>query len=304
MKARNLFVLAAAAALVLTGCTAQAPTEEVEVVEEGTADGEVTIYLVRHGKTMLNTTDRVQGWSDAVLTPQGEEVVTAAGCGLADVSFSAAYSSDLGRAMQTANIILDENKNSEDVVLVSDDRLREFNFGTWEGEHNELFWRAIAEDQGITLEEFLTSVDPEDFANSAARLDAANPESANNWPAEDYDTISKRLTESINEIAETEAENGGGNVLVVSHGLALGALLKGIVPDFTMPEGGLKNASVSVVTYKDGTFTVDSVNDMSYVEACTVTESPEPSASAEPEDSESPEPEDSASPEPSASPSE
>ena len=33
-----------------------------------TKDGEVTFYVVRHGKTMLNTTDRVQGWSDAVLT--------------------------------------------------------------------------------------------------------------------------------------------------------------------------------------------------------------------------------------------
>lgn len=28
---------------------------------------------------MLNTTDRVQGWSDAVLTPEGEKVVTATG---------------------------------------------------------------------------------------------------------------------------------------------------------------------------------------------------------------------------------
>lgn len=298
MKSRNLFVVAAAAALVLTGCTAQAPADEVDVVEEGAAsgDGEVTFYLVRHGKTMLNTTDRVQGWSDAVLTPQGTEVVEAAGCGLADVPFSAAYSSDLGRAVQTANIIIDSNKASEDLVVVTDDRLREFNFGTWEGEYNHTFWEAIAADQGKTLDEFLAAVDPEEFANSAARLDATNPESVNNWPAEDYDTIEKRLSEGINEIAQTEADNGGGNVLLVSHGLALGALLKGIVPDFTMPEGGLKNASVSIVTYKDGEYTVETVNDMQYVEACTPAESPEPTDSAEPGES--------ASPEPSESPSE
>ena len=71
-----------------------------------------------------------------------------------------------------------------------------------------------------------------------------------------------------------------------------------------MPRGATSPTRRGVPPRKDGTFTVDSVNDMSYVEACTVTESPEPSASAEPEDSESPEPEDSASPEPSASPSE
>lgn len=303
MKARNLFVLAAAAALVLTGCTSQAPAEEAEVVEEGNAsdDGVVTLYLVRHGKTMLNTTDRVQGWSDAVLTPQGEEVVTAAGCGLADVEFSAAYSSDLGRAMQTANIIVEENKKGEELVVVPDARLREFNFGTWEGEHNHTFWQAIADDQGITLEEFQANVKPSEFANSAARLDAKNPESAINWPAEDYETIAKRLDEGITEIVETESANGGGNVLVVSHGLALGALLEGIVPDFTMPEGGLKNASVSVVKYQDGEYTVESVGDMQYVEACTVTEETESPA---PEESESAEPQETDAPDPSESPSE
>ena len=44
---------------------------------------------------MLNTTDCVQGWSDAVLTPAGEEVVTAAGVGLKDVDFQVVYSISL-----------------------------------------------------------------------------------------------------------------------------------------------------------------------------------------------------------------
>lgn len=55
---------------------------------------------------MLNTTDRVQGWSDAPLTPAGEEVVSAAGRGMADIDFQAAYSSASGRAYQTAELIL------------------------------------------------------------------------------------------------------------------------------------------------------------------------------------------------------
>jgi broad specificity phosphatase PhoE len=55
---------------------------------------------------MLNTTDRVQGWSDAVLTPAGEEVVRQAGIGLKDIEFQNAYSSDSGRAIQTAEIII------------------------------------------------------------------------------------------------------------------------------------------------------------------------------------------------------
>lgn len=89
--------------LVLTGCqsggTSASSTNETTAPSSSVAKGEVadelTLYVVRHGKTMLNTTDRVQGWSDAVLTLAGEEVVTAAGVGLKDVDFQAVYSISL-----------------------------------------------------------------------------------------------------------------------------------------------------------------------------------------------------------------
>ena len=32
------------------------------------------LYLVRHGKTVFNTTGRLQGWSDSPLTPEGCQV--------------------------------------------------------------------------------------------------------------------------------------------------------------------------------------------------------------------------------------
>ena len=32
-----------------------------------------TVYLIRHGETYLNKYDRMQGWADAPLTPQGIE---------------------------------------------------------------------------------------------------------------------------------------------------------------------------------------------------------------------------------------
>ncbi|MEG2254616.1 MAG: histidine phosphatase family protein, partial [Vagococcus sp.] len=81
---------------------------------------ELTLYVVRHGKTMLNTTDRVQGWSDAVLTKEGEEVVSSAGRGLAGVDFQNAYSSDSGRAVQTAELILKENKTASKLEVQKD----------------------------------------------------------------------------------------------------------------------------------------------------------------------------------------
>ncbi|HAZ2722872.1 histidine phosphatase family protein [Enterococcus faecalis] len=253
------------AILVMVGCgkNQQATTKEKETKPE-----ELTLYIVRHGKTMLNTTDRVQGWSDAVLTPEGEKVVTATGIGLKDVAFQNAYSSDSGRALQTAQLILDQNKAGKDLEVVRDPDLREFNFGSYEGDLNKTMWQDIADDQGVSLEKFMKNMTPESFANSVAKLDQQREESKNNWPAEDYATITKRLKKGLDKIVATESANpGNGNVLVVSHGLSISALLATLFDDFKVPEGGLKNASVTTIHYKNGEYTLDKVNDVSYLEA-------------------------------------
>lgn len=261
--------------IIMVGCGAQGVTESTELSSEvlqnssvSAEPGTVTFYIVRHGKTMLNTTDRVQGWSDAVLTPEGEEVVTYAGKGLKEVKFTSAYSSDSGRAMQTANIILKQNNESNELQLQTDPRFREFNFGSYEGDLNETMWTDIATSQGKTLEEWQADgISPKDFANSVAQLDAERNLEGSNWPAEDYDTITTRLKEGLDEVAELESQKGDHNVLLVSHGLSIGALLDTISPGYIMPTGGLKNASVTKVTYKNGTYTIEEVNDISYIEA-------------------------------------
>ncbi len=43
---------------------------------------ETTLYIVRHGKTMFNTIERVQGWCDTPLTKQGQEGIHYLGRGL------------------------------------------------------------------------------------------------------------------------------------------------------------------------------------------------------------------------------
>jgi len=228
---------------------------------------DLTFYIMRHGKTMLNTTDRAQGWADAVLTPPGEEVVKAAARGLKDIPFQSVYSSDSGRAMQTTRIVLAENKASGKVEPVLDWRLREFNFGTYEGELNQVMWQAVATKLGITMDQFMNETSSKDFANAVAELDAANPEAAKNWPAENYDQITARLSASIKDMVAAEAAKGDGNVLVVSHGLSIITMLKIMDPKFVEPPAGLKNASVSIVHLKDGVYTLESVNDLSFIEA-------------------------------------
>ena len=101
MKKNLLFVFVALLALV--------PAVNAQKKEnKKNKDNTVVLYIARHGKTMLNTLDRVQGWADTPLTPAGIEVAEYLGEGLKleGVDFKAAYSSDLGRARQTARIVL------------------------------------------------------------------------------------------------------------------------------------------------------------------------------------------------------
>jgi probable phosphoglycerate mutase len=226
--------------------------------------GDVFFYVVRHGKTMLNTTDRVQGWSDAVLTSAGVTVVEQLAKGIDDIDFMAAYSSDSGRAVETANILLKGSKK-QDMKLTTDARFREFNFGMYEGELNHKMWEDIATSQGTTLEAWLKApISPKDFANSVALLDKSLNDKVN-WPAEEYTTITARLKEGITEVAQTASKNGGGNVLLVSHGLSIAALVD-VLTDGAQNGAGVKNASVTKITYKDGQWTVDEIGSLAYAE--------------------------------------
>ena len=71
------------------------------------------LYFVRHGQTYLNKYKKMQGWSDSPLTPEGESVGKLTGDRLNDIPFTAVYTSDLGRTIQTAKIILDTSINQE-----------------------------------------------------------------------------------------------------------------------------------------------------------------------------------------------
>lgn len=102
----------------LAGCQKQANTETAiqEAVEQAAETSgapekkDVTIYLVRHGKTFFNTTGQVQGWADSPLTEEGEYQADAAGKGMKDIVFTTAFSGDLGRQRATAKHILAQNQ--------------------------------------------------------------------------------------------------------------------------------------------------------------------------------------------------
>lgn len=215
----------------------------------------VTLYVTRHGKTILNTNHRAQGWADSPLVEKGVEVAANLGTGLKDIHFTTVYSSDSGRAIETANLVLKYSEQSK-LKLEQRKALRELNFGIFEGEKLENMWETIGKAAGVTSPEELMKFSIQEVINL---IRAADPTKQ----AEDWELFSTRIKTEIDKISEEAAKNGGGNVLVVVHGLLITALIEMI--DHSKTKLGVENASVTKILYKDGEYIVESVGDMSYV---------------------------------------
>lgn len=260
----------------LAGCSGGgSTTDSTEAAGGGKAD-EVTVYFTRHGKTMLNTTGKAQGWSDAPLTPAGIEVAEDVGTGIGDsIKFDKVYTSDSGRAIETAEILLD--KAGQKAKINKDKRLREFNFGTFESTPGAESIEAIAKTKDLTADEYTEKAAKEgggyngfikELSDDLAEIDKENVKEDENWPAESYDEVAKRSKEALDEIVEDASKNGDDSILVVSHGMTLATLLNELDSSVAseIPMSGLENASISKAVYKDGKWKVETVNDMSYAE--------------------------------------
>lgn len=215
----------------------------------------VTLYVTRHGKTILNTNHRAQGWADSPLVEKGVEVATNLGTGLKDIHFMNAYSSDSGRAIETANLVLKYSEQSK-LKLEQRKKLRELNFGVFEGEKLDNMWDAVGKAAGVASPEELMKFSIQEVIDL---IRAADPTKQ----AEDWELFSTRIKAEIDKISEEAAKDGGGNVLVVVHGLLITTLIEML--DSSKTKLGVENASVTKIVYRDGAYTVESVGDMSYV---------------------------------------
>lgn len=87
-----------------------------------------TLYIVRHGETDWNKMGKYQGITDIPLNENGLNQAKACGNALKDVTFDRILSSDLSRALVTAETI----RGDRTTPITVDKRLRELNFGDWE----------------------------------------------------------------------------------------------------------------------------------------------------------------------------
>jgi len=94
-----------------------------------TKEASAEIWLVRHGQTVWNTENRIQGHYDVPLNEVGMAQARRIADRLRLEQFDAVYSSDLVRATQTANLAADHLQ----AEVQPTNCLREINLGQYEG---------------------------------------------------------------------------------------------------------------------------------------------------------------------------
>lgn len=203
------------------------------------------ILLIRHGETLWNQQGRMQGQNDSPLTPTGLQQARQLAHRMKDVSFTTLYSSDLGRAHQTARCIADRSGHE----VITDPGLRERHFGIFEGLTNNEIKLAHPEDYEL-------------FAKREPHYAMPGGESAAQFR--------DRVIVTLDAIA---GRHEGETIVVVSHGLVLDALYRtacGMALD--VPRGfALLNCSLN--TFRRGAegWTAVSVCDVTHLAADDVT---------------------------------
>ncbi len=208
------------------------------------ANSPTTLLLCRHGESQWNVEGRVQGTSlqAAGLTEQGRWQAARLAERLRSATVSALYSSDLLRAVETAEIVAATLGKSPE----PDKRWREIDMGKW---------------HGLTLAEIQERF-PQDWA--ATRLDP----NASRGGGEGFFTFQAWTLQAA---ADLHACHPGQTVAVVTHGGNVRAcLLSGVTGPLDPSDprrGHIPNTSVTAIQVNGGHVTVLSLPDTGHLEA-------------------------------------
>ena len=204
------------------------------------------LYFVRHGRTLWNLEGRFQGASgDSPLLPDSIDILKQLGQYLKEIPFDTIYSSDLPRAVKSAEII--QSQLQSPCPLKSIPNLREWQLGKLEG-------LKIATLHAIYPQQIKA------FRSNLAQFDTRM------FEAESLYSTTQRTIQFIKSLKESPAER----ILIVGHGANLTASLRtllGYKEAHLRKDGGLANASLTVLETDDfETFTLERWNDTSYQE--------------------------------------
>lgn len=174
----------------------------------------INLYFVRHGETYFNTTHKIQGWSDSLLTEKGVLEATHVGQWINNnLQLSSIYSSDLGRAKCTTKLILSENDDSKSLPLAYLSYFREEFFGSFEGDRLNQLAGLLDMTQPVANDSELAAyVDEDEIMNQVKQSDPTHD-------AEDATTFWTRVQQGLEQIWSDSDD--GDNILVVTHGAVI-----------------------------------------------------------------------------------
>lgn len=104
------------------------------------------LVLIRHGVTQYNLDHRFCGLTDAPLVSEGVDGSKVLAKKLASIRFTAVYSSELIRSYQTAQIVLNENHQSN-LNIERDSQLNERDYGALTGKSHQEAKDLLGEEQ-------------------------------------------------------------------------------------------------------------------------------------------------------------
>ncbi|MGN0287123.1 MAG: histidine phosphatase family protein [Atopobiaceae bacterium] len=195
----------------------------------------VEFYYVRHGRTEFNRDGIIQGGRvDSPLVTDSLDVIRQSADVLRNVPFCACYCSPLGRAQQTAKILLDGRSK---IPVHTLENLREFDFGTLDGQPYK----------GNRMK-FVRCFTRQDFSP---------------YGGESGDQVRERLRNAFKKMYRSSSD--GDKVLVVAHG----ALFRYAVLEFSPASAASRklmsetmqtpNAGIGLITCQDGKFLIEAM---------------------------------------------
>ena len=179
--------------------------------------------MVRHGETIWNRERKYQGQSDIPLTDEGRIQARSLSERLKDEKIDVIYSSDLGRTIETAEIIAEHHG----LEVVPAALMRELSFGIWEGMTYDEIIKKWAEEYNKWQDDPYNEKPPE---------------------GETLSELCERVSKFLMKAAQDHPD---GRILVVSHAGPIRAILSVLLnlkQDFFW-KFKISNTSLTVIEY-------------------------------------------------------
>lgn len=178
------------------------------------------LYLIRHGETLFNVQQKIQGWCDSPLTVKGRKQAKVVADYLSDIEFDHAYSSTSERCCDTLEYIV--GKQSYQRLK----GLRERGFGIYEGESERL----NPSREVMTYDDFFP-----------------------NFGGETSEEVKKRVVETLSKVMEQEDHQ---QVIAYTSAGSCFHFLRNWTDPAEVMKKGISNCTIFKYEYEDHVFTL------------------------------------------------